>query len=126
MCKRGLTVGLLALLLALALPAAAQSLDDFLGSWHIEMQQRGNTVTSTLTISNVDGKLAGVWKDRRGSNDLQDVAYADGKVTFKRSLSTPRGEFALDYELRIEDGKLAGKIKTPRGDRDFTGTRADS
>lgn len=114
------------LALTVVTPASAHSLDEFLGRWNIAMEMRGNTIESTLVITNADGVLAATWESRRGTDELQDVAYADGKLTFKRSMSTQRGDFELDYELQVVDGKLAGKMITPMGEREFEGIREET
>lgn len=101
--------------------------DEFLGTWMIEMNMRGNTINAALTILRTeDGELAGSWSSDRGSSDLHDVKYEDGKLTFQRTLSTPRGEMSIDHEARIKNDKIEGSMKTPRGSIPFSGTRDET
>ena len=125
MKRHGVRISILGLLVAIGASALAQEgVEALLGSWTIETAVRDRTVTSTLTISRAeDGSLAATWKDRRGESALQDVRFDKGKLYFKRVMTTPRGEFALDYEVWVKEGALHGKVKTPRGSRDLVGKR---
>ena len=134
-----LAAGVCAALLfaAPALATPAQLVEDFLGSWEVEQNFQGNSFVSTITfMMNDDGEFTGTWEGRQGSTDLQDVAFADGKVTFKRSFGGGRRGGGgggggrrgggVDCEVMVDDGKLMGKIITPRGEREFTGARKES
>lgn len=130
-----------ALAVSMVLPApalAAQTVQDFLGAWKVTLSFNGNTSESVLTFAmGDDGKLTGTWEGGRGgSSDLQDVAFADGKITFTRSFGGGRagggggrpggGGGGIKNEVSLVDGKLVGKMETPRGTTEFTGVRDDT
>ena len=127
-----------ALAVSLALPVQglpAQTVEDFLGAWKITMSFNGNTSESVLTFTmGEDGKLTGTWEGGRGGgSELQDVAFADGKITFTRAFGggragggRPGGGGGIKNEVSLVDGKLAGKMQTPRGTTEFTGVRSET
>lgn len=100
---------------------AAFAGDSFVGDWEIKQEFRGQERVSTLSITEADGKLAGTWATQRGTNELSDVKVTDGKLTFVRTMERQGQSFDLNYEATIVDGKLMGKIITPRGEREFVG-----
>lgn len=123
---------LLVLLAAVAAPqpAVAQELADFLGAWEIAMQMQGGTTTMILTFAQAaDGTLSGTWESPRGTAELQDVQFADGKITFTRRMGGgPQGEGqggATASEATLRDGLLHLKMNTPRGERELTGKRKE-
>ena len=46
-------------------------------------------------------------------------------MKFARTLEMRGRSIDLSYEVKVVDGKLVGKIITPRGEREFTGVRAE-
>lgn len=118
-------------LLAFAPPAGAQELEEFLGAWEITMQMQGNPVIVVLTFAQAeDGTLSGTWESPRGTAELQEVAYADGKITFVRQMGGGPQEKGQGGTTRSEatlvDGELHLKMTTPRGERELTGKRKES
>jgi len=112
---------------AVAAPVAAQDGAGLAGAWKIVQEMRGRTTESTLTLARADdGTWSGTMADRRGTSDLEEVAYADDKLTFKRSMSTQRGDMELAYTVWLDGDQLAGKMSTPMGVREFTASRVDS
>lgn len=125
-----LAVAALALTASVQAIPPAQELADFLGAWNVEAQMQGNTVTMVVTFAQgADGALSGTWESPRGSTDLQDLEYADGKLTFTRTMGQGGGGGGggtMANEATLQDGKLHLKISTPNGDRELVGTRKES
>jgi len=94
--------------------------DDITGQWEMTMDFGGRESFAMLTISkNADGSLAGKW----GSDDLSDVKFQDGKLTFVRTIRFGDQEFSLDYAGTLKDGKIAGTMSSDQGEFDVNGTR---
>lgn len=119
-----LTVSLIALLTGLV--AAPIFAGGAVGAWKLEYQGRQGPAEATLAIKEVDGALQGTWTDQRGETPLTNVQFKDGELTFKRTVSTERGEFELDFVGKIDGDSLDGKQVTPRGETPVKGTRTDS
>lgn len=107
------------LVLGLGLAMSAWADDGFIGQWTIKQEFQGQERISTLTIVE-DG---GTWESRRGVSELSKVKIVDGKLTFTRTFNRQGQEFSIDCEATIVDGKLVGKMVTPRGEREFIAIR---
>jgi hypothetical protein len=93
---------------------------DITGEWEMKMDFGGRDSFATLTISkNADGTLSGKW----GSQDLSDVKFKDGKLTFVRTIRFGDQEFTMDYEGTLKDGKITGTMSSDRGDFAANGSR---
>ena len=104
--------------------SVAMAADDFAGTWTVEMEFQGQVRESKLEIKTGADGLTATWESRRGTNELSNVKVADGTITFDRVINRQGQEFSMSYSAKIEDGKLVGAITTPRGERPFTGIRA--
>lgn len=118
-------------LLSFAPAAGAQELEDFLGAWDVTLQMQGNETTIVITFLQAeDGTLSGTWESPRGTADLQDVAFADGTLTFTREMGGgPQGEGqggTTQGVATLQDGQLHLKMTTPRGERELIGKRKES
>lgn len=109
------------LALAVGLATGAFAADDFAGSWTVKQEFQGQERVSTLTI----GDGTGTWASQRGTSELLNVKVENGKLTFQRTMNRQGQEFTIDYEATVVDGKLMGKMITPRGEREFVATRAE-
>jgi hypothetical protein len=104
------------LLLQTSLVAA----QEITGQWEITMEFGGRPSYATLTISkNADGTLAGKW----GSNDLSNVKFQDGKLTFVRTVRFGDQEFSMNYNGTLKDGKITGTMSSDRGEFAANGAR---
>ena len=113
--KAAALVGLL--LLAQTSLVAAQ---DITGEWEMTMEFGGRPSFATLTISkNADGTLAGKW----GSNDLSNVKFQDGKLTFVRTVRFGDQEFTMNYSGTLKEGKITGTMSSDRGEFAANGAR---
>jgi hypothetical protein len=80
----------------------------------------GRPSYATLTISkNADGTLAGKW----GSNELSNVKFQDGKLTFTRTVRFGDQDFTMNYSGTLKDGQLTGLMSSDRGEFATNGTR---
>jgi len=112
---------LLALILALAtgtVPALAA--EDITGDWEITMDFGGRQSFAALSIAKkADGTFTGKW----GSAELADVKFDGQKLTFVRIIRMQDNEFRMNYEGTLQDGKLAGKFTSDRGEFAANGAR---
>lgn len=93
---------------------------DITGQWEMAMDFGGRPSYATLTISkNADGTLAGKW----GSNDLSNVTFQDGKLSFVRTVRFGDQEFSMNYTGTLKDGKLTGLLSSDRGEFPANGAK---
>lgn len=94
--------------------------EDITGVWEITMDFGGRPSYATLSISKkADGTLAGKW----GSDDLSDVKFENGKLTFVRTIQFGDQEFSLDYSGTLKDGRITGTMSSDRGEFAANGAR---
>lgn len=94
--------------------------EDITGQWEMKMEFGGRESFATMTISKkADGSLTGKW----GSNELTDVKFEDGKLTFVRIITFGDSEFIMDYEGTLRDGKITGEMSSDRGEFAVNGSR---
>ena len=111
---------ILACLMLLAQTSLVLAAEDITGQWEMTMEFGGRESFAMLTISkNADGSLAGKW----GSDDLSDVKFQDGKLTFVRTIRFGDQEVSLDYTGTLKDGKIAGVMSSDQGEFDVNGAR---
>ena len=94
--------------------------EDITGQWEMTMNFGGRDSFAMLTITkNADGSLSGKW----GSDDLSDVKFQDGKLTFVRTIKFGDQEFSMDYAGTLKDGKILGAMTSDQGEFDVNGAR---
>jgi len=94
--------------------------EDITGQWEMKMEFGGRESFATMTISKkADGSLTGKW----GSDELKDVKFADGKLTFTRIITFGDSEFILEYAGTLRDGKITGQMSSDRGEFAVNGSR---
>jgi hypothetical protein len=98
------------------------------GKWEITTKRQDRETTSTLIIkADKEGKLSGTWQTQRGVSEIPEMAFNDGKLTFKRKITRQdRQEMEIKYELAVKGNAISGITKTPRGESTVTGKRIDS
>ncbi|MBN2594432.1 MAG: hypothetical protein JXA81_13070 [Sedimentisphaerales bacterium] len=95
--------------------------EDITGQWEMTMEFGGRDSYAMLTISkNADGTLAGKWGSR---DNLSDVKFQDGKLTFVRTIQFGDQEFSMDYAGTLKDGKITGAMSSDQGEFDVNGVR---
>lgn len=100
----------LLLCLALATPVLAEDVIEApAGEWFLITEFRGQEMTSSITITRgADGVLAGTYVDGRGAKQaLQELAFKDGTLTFKRQA----GGRTIGFEAQIDGTSLKGNHK---------------
>ncbi len=102
------------------------------GAWEFQTQRGDQTMTSTLIVSqDKEGKFSAIWKTQRGETPATDVTYADGKLTFKRTMQgrqregqeQPAQTREMTYELTAKGDTISGIMKTQRGENPIEGKR---
>lgn len=92
------------------------------GEWDIEMEFDGNARSAKVSFSSEGGKLTGKWSSQRGEDELQNVEFENGSLSFTRSFGG--GQFELNFEGKIDGNSLTGKFVIPQGEAAVTGSRA--
>ena len=94
------------------------------GVWKVSMDYQGNPIEGVLTITEGDaGALAGTWEGRMGKQDLQDVKFDAGKLTFIRKVDRQGQQFDLAFTGTIEGDKINGAFDSPMGALTVAGAR---
>jgi hypothetical protein len=108
----GRTIVLICLVL-LAQTPLVRAADDITGDWEITMEYGGRQTFAALSISeNADGTLAAKW----GSDELSNVKFQDGQLTFTRTVRFGDNEFSMNYVGTLKDGKFEGLLSSDRGE----------
>ncbi|MBN1360892.1 MAG: hypothetical protein JW993_09880 [Sedimentisphaerales bacterium] len=97
------------------------------GDWLVSQEFNGMQMQSILSFSrDQDGGMTGQWISFMGLNDLEDVSYQDGQLTFKRTMQGFGGGEPMTQTFKgaITDGKLTGTISGDQGDSPLEGQRA--
>lgn len=117
------TIGKTFILLCLMLFAQTSlvwAAEDITGQWEMTMDFGGRDSFATVSISKqTNGSLAGKW----GSDDLSDVKFQDGKLTFVRTIQFGDQEFTMDYAGTLKDGKITGTMSSDQGEFAVNGAR---
>jgi hypothetical protein len=115
----GRTLILVSLIL-LAQTSLVLAAEDITGEWEMTMDFGGRPSYAMLTISkNADGSLSAKW----GSDDLSEVKFQDGKLTFVRTIRFGDQEFSMDYAGTLKDGRITGTMSSDRGEFAVNGSR---
>jgi len=105
-----------------ALPAAAG--EGVVGKWEATMETPRGSNEIAMDFKGSEAELQGTWTDRRGTADLDDVKYADGKLSFKRAVEFQGNSFTLGYAATVDGDTMNVTMTTPQGEREFTAKRA--
>ena len=94
------------------------------GDWDLKVKFGERDMDAILSFSRDDaGTLTGDWIGFWGVNQLQDVKFEDGKLSFVQVASFRDETFRSTFTGTIEDGTLKGIMSSGRGDSDVTGQR---
>jgi hypothetical protein len=94
------------------------------GSWEMKTTIGETERPGTLTITaDKEGNLSGVWSSQRGEGKLEDVKYADRKLTFKRVIQRDDGPMEITFEGTLGYTTLEGTFKSDWGEAPTKGTR---
>ncbi len=115
----------LSALLVLSLALSALAGEGVAGKWTATIESPRGTNKVTMEFKGSDEELQGTWSDRRGDSDLEDVKFAEGKLTFVRNLEFNGNAFTINYSATIDGDTMNVTMSTPRGEREFVAKRAD-
>ena len=118
---------LIAAAVALAFAPAALAADNaaVLGKWESTTETPQRTFQVVFEFTEVDGDVKGAWSNPRGRNgNLINVSWDGETLKFERDLEAAGQVFRLYYEAAVDGDTMAGKMTTPRGQRQFTATRS--
>ncbi len=129
-CRTSLKVVLFISLLLLVLtgPASAQQArrGGLYGDWIVKSEFNGRQMESILSFSrNQDGNMTGQWIGFMGVNELKDVTFEEGRLSFTRVSPGRDGQTSTStFKGTIAEGKLSGTVSSERGEYALAGERA--
>ena len=120
------------LMLALLIStASAQTAKDLVGEGEFKMDMQGREMLSQVEFTlKEDGTLAGKWTSSgmggRGgaiTSELANIKFAEGKITFDRTISFGEQDFTMSYAGVYKDGTITGGFSTEMGEMPTNGTK---
>jgi len=97
------------------------------GTWQINYNIGDRQISTTLVIkADENNKLSAEWQSRRGENEITDVSFKAGKLTFKRTSKFQDRQQESSFEGTIKGNKLTGTMKSERGEIAVEGQREGS
>jgi len=121
---------------ALSMPLmAAEQADPAVGDWLLKADFDGRPMNAILIIAkDKDGKLTGLWGSFFGTDAVDNLKAADGKISFSQTIRfrPPGGGqdqsegFTVDYSGTIKEGKMSLTASSDRGDFVYEGRRLDA
>lgn len=98
------------------------------GDWRVKVDFNGREWDSILAFSrDREGKWTGQWISLWGVNELKDVAYEDGKLSFIQSFQNRNGQtITSKFAGSIRGEKLTGSLSSERGETGLEGSRSRS
>jgi hypothetical protein len=98
------------------------------GDWKVTQEFNGMQMDSILSFSRTRDGMTGQWIGMMGVNDLTDVEFADGQLTFNRAMQGfggMGGDTTSAFKGTLsETGELTGTMTGgPQGDMPITATR---
>jgi len=95
-----------------------------LGQWDLSYKIGDRDVSAKLAVSQKpDGALDGRWTSEFGESVVSNVKFQDEKLSLSRKTKFPGGEFESTFEGSVTGHKLAGTIKSDRGEVAVSGQR---
>lgn len=102
--------------------SAAVAEEGIVGDWVVKTDFNEWKMESILSLSkDKAGKLGGQWISFWGLNELQNVKYEAGKLSFSLVYRFGGNESTSKYSMTIKDGKLTGSGSSDRGEFTFEG-----
>ena len=94
------------------------------GNWQLTFNVGDRQVNPTLVIkANDNNKLSAVCQSQRGQQEISDVTFKAGKLTFKRTSEFQGRQRESSFEGTIKGNKLTGTMKSERGEIEVEGQR---
>ncbi len=116
--------GILVLVLGLNVSAQAmqvQNYEPLLGVWDVETD--GAQYTFVFTFYLDEGKLAGKFEGQSGEVAMQNLKFADQRVSFTVEIDAGGQAMLIDFEAAVSDDKLDGMLSLEFGEAAITGTK---
>jgi hypothetical protein len=89
------------------------------GNWKITVETPNGSMQETLMIKEASGAYSGSMQGAQGpASDLKNVMVKGDEVMFHRDIETPNGNFALDYDAKVDGDNISGTAKSG-GDQPF-------
>ena len=111
-----------------AIPVSAQQSRGrgIYGDWVVKQEFQGRTFESILSFSrDQEGNYTGYYISFMGMSELQDVKFADGKLSFSRSRRNRDGETSTStFTGTIADGELSGTMTGGTREYELKGKRS--
>lgn len=96
------------ILSSLLVCVALASNADVVGRWQVTATNEGGEgAPYTLVVQEKEGTLTGTVTSDRGDATLQDVKFADGKLTFR----VPTDDATYEVSLTVSNGTIEGTWK---------------
>ena len=95
------------------------------GDWQVKIPFGERQMDVILSFAPAgEGVWAGQWISAWGMNELKDVQFEDGKLTFVHVARFGDDEYTSTFKGTIEEDKLTGVLSGEQGDADVTGRRS--
>ncbi|MFP5245895.1 MAG: amidohydrolase family protein, partial [Thermoanaerobaculia bacterium] len=96
------------------------------GTWSLTVRAPESTVAIQVTLRAEDGKVTGTFSGDRGSGDIRNGTFDDGKFEFTISANAPDAGEATDWVFRgtLTGDSMTGTVSTNLGTFDFSGSKA--
>ncbi len=93
------------------------------GDWDVKMEfGEGRQMNAILSFSrDGEGNLTAQWISLWGVNDLKEVKFEEGKLSFVQVVQFGDNEFTSNFTGTIEEGKLTGTLTSDRGESKVQG-----
>ena len=105
----------LLILLTVGAPAGAEEpRDPIAGTWTMITHYRGETPEARLVITRTATGLAGTWKSPRGTQELEELAFVDGTLTFVRVIDQGPRKLNIAFSAKVDGDRLKGEHRLPR------------
>jgi hypothetical protein len=78
----------------------------------------------TVTLAADGGALSGNFNGPQGSVDFADGTVEGDSVAWSVKVDAPMGEVNLAFDGVVDGDSISGKLLTPMGESDFSGSRA--
>ena len=97
--------------------AQTQTADDIIGEWAFTMEMGGQGILADVIFAKTaSGKLTGTWISTRGEEELANVVFMNGLLTFDRSAAMGGEKIELSFEGTHKNGKIDGYLYADLGE----------
>jgi hypothetical protein len=120
----GRALAVMSLSFGLFMFSAAAQTSNPVGEWNLQSDAQGQITKFILTVSKEGDALKGkVVSETYGSQDLKDLKFENGSLTFTRNLEIGGTAVAMAFKGNIEGDKLTGNYSIEGFDIPVTGSR---